>query len=324
MSTQRQEIILPPEVLSKLFRTCNNNVDIIRNLMRTSKLLCVQVENALIYMMKTNMIKCANGAVFEARSAQTASKDMELTRLIEWMFSWYLYQWVLIDDEAEFNSYYEEHKYFLDYFLTHIMKWKSGQENINPRVRLALTSFQKDTARGMNNALVVTSVDSNVKQEMGVPKRSKVFAKAGIRRVENEFLLQVMRIRVLEEKESLGSMERSVRVLRVYQMVGLSKDRKVPVKRYCIEHGGMGGHWGDDQGQLLDIANSLSLNKYLNTHPDYDWLPPFIMASSEIISECIHDIDCNIDDDRISDPKKYKDTFLKKFAGLVVATKNKL
>nr|QYA18684.1 hypothetical protein KOM_12_416 [Clandestinovirus] len=325
---------LPSETIGRIVIKMKEPLDVLR-LCEVSTGVRSMVESGLIYAHKRGWMQSKNtGIVYDEDEADMQGKVMDtqngvtIIKVLEYIGSWYLFKWLLVQEESDYQEYYKQHKYTIDHFLEHLMRWKPKKKDVNPRVRLALTTFRKMTTQASKaNAIVVTTVDG-IKKESGVPKRAQMFNRESIPVTTDEFLLQVMHMQLLRPDECKGGDERSMRVLRVYQRVALTNEQKLagetPVKRYIIKHGGLGGHWGDDQGQMLDIATSISHNSYLNQKPEFEWLSPFIMNATEIICECMHDIDCNLDDQRISDPKAFKAEFLKKMAALVVGTsKNK-
>lgn len=89
-----------------------------------------------------------------------------------------------------------------------------------------------------------------------------------------------------------------------------------------IRYGGVGGHWGNEQGKLLDVAQSVALNDYLvSDKRSLQWLADLTLRVEEIIACALHEVDCNIDDGRIRDFAEFKDTIIMDIAKTCLALK---
>jgi hypothetical protein len=89
-----------------------------------------------------------------------------------------------------------------------------------------------------------------------------------------------------------------------------------------VKHGGVGGHWGNEQGKLLDVAQSVALNDYLvSDQRSLQWLADLTLRVEEIIACALHEVDCNIDDGRIQNFAEFKDAVIMDVAKTCLALK---
>lgn len=205
-------------------------------------------------------------------------------------------------------------------YIHDVLLWRPGRVKLHPAAWGHVLTAQKELEQeslGRHGCVyrVTTVGDASIRhhlnEEFGTPRIAKV---------------------IKSEKDDTAQLA-SVCIKYLSELVFDTKTTNLQSRRICrrfficddgnvgfehIEHGGLGGHWSNEHAAVLDVAESVKRNDYMTRVDLWQWLPTLFYDMNTAMCEAVHDVDCDIDDGRITDAEEWKRHKLVNMAGVLV------